>query len=70
VIQDSGFLECRPFFYLAGQVKTLPEGYHLAQEILKCGRALTKLKEWVSVQNSVPEKDRRKLEALLALQKV
>jgi anthranilate phosphoribosyltransferase len=58
-------LNAAPIFYLAGYAKTLPEGFALAVEAIKSGRALAKLRAWVAAQNREPATGLRKLELLL-----
>lgn len=58
-------LNAAPIFYLMGQAKNLQEGFSQAKEIIKSGRAIAKLRQWVMAQNSDPNSGQRKLERLL-----
>jgi len=58
-------LNAAPIFYLMGYARNLPEGFEQAGEVIKSGRAIAKLMEWVTAQNSDPIKGRRTLERLL-----
>jgi anthranilate phosphoribosyltransferase len=53
--------------YLMNQANSVKEGYKLAGEIIKDGRGVSKLKEWVGVQNTDPAAGLAKLNYLLAL---
>jgi len=48
-----------------GQAETLREGFKLAQDMIRSGQAIAKLKDWVRAQNTDPENGIRKLEQLL-----
>lgn len=54
-----------PIFYLSGQVENLQAGYLLAEDIIRSGRAVEKLKEWVKAQNSDAVTGLLKLEELM-----
>lgn len=54
--------------YLMDKARTMKEGYQMAGEIVASGRAITKLKEWVAVQNTDPQAGLAKLNYLLAQQ--
>lgn len=56
-----------PIFYITGQVKNLRDGYHMAVDLIKTGRAVEKLKEWVLAQNEDSDAGLRKLEELLTV---
>jgi anthranilate phosphoribosyltransferase len=59
-------LNAAPILYLTGRAKDLKEGFNIARDILDSGRALDKLKDWVTAQNSDPQGGMAKLETLLA----
>jgi anthranilate phosphoribosyltransferase len=59
-------LNAAPILYLTGRAKDLREGFNMAGDILDSGRALDKLKDWVTAQNSDPQVGMAKLETLLA----
>lgn len=58
-------LNAAPIFYLAGQARNLQDGFSQARDIIESGRAITKLREWVTAQNSDPESGLRKLDCLV-----
>jgi anthranilate phosphoribosyltransferase len=58
-------LNAAPVLYITGRVKTLKEGYKLAQETVISGKAISKLKDWVKCQNADPESGLKKLDGLL-----
>jgi len=58
-------LNAAPIFYLMGKAGDLREGFRQARDIINSGRAITKLREWVTAQNSSPETGLSKLEGLL-----
>ncbi|MBE9477678.1 MAG: anthranilate phosphoribosyltransferase [Chloroflexi bacterium] len=58
-------LNAAPIFYLMGKAGDLREGFRHARDIINSGRAITKLREWVTAQNSSPEAGLSKLEGLL-----
>jgi len=51
--------------YLMGKSKDFKEGYYLAKEMIREGKPIEKLKQWVRVQNSDPEKGIQNLNSLL-----
>ncbi|ADQ13747.1 anthranilate phosphoribosyltransferase [Halanaerobium hydrogeniformans] len=53
-------------FYLMDYHDQLKTAYEAAKEIINSGKAINKLKKWVQVQNSEPEKGLKKLDRLLA----
>jgi anthranilate phosphoribosyltransferase len=48
-----------------GKAGDLKEGFRQAQDIINSGQPITKLREWVTAQNSSPEAGLSKLEGLL-----
>jgi anthranilate phosphoribosyltransferase len=58
-------LNTAPIFYLAGQVKTLRQGFEMAAEILLSRQALSTLENWVLIQNKDPESGLRSFNRLL-----
>ncbi|MGI2335330.1 MAG: anthranilate phosphoribosyltransferase [Dehalogenimonas sp.] len=54
-----------PIFYVSGQSKNLKEGYGLSESIIRSGRALEKLREWVRAQNSDSRTALQKFESLV-----
>jgi anthranilate phosphoribosyltransferase len=59
-------LNTAPILYLTGRAKDLKEGFNMARDILDSGRALDKLRDWVTTQNTDPRGGIAKLETLLA----
>jgi anthranilate phosphoribosyltransferase len=59
-------LNTAPILYLTGRAKDLKEGFNMARDILDSGRALDKLRDWVTAQNTDPRGGMAKLETLLA----
>jgi len=58
-------LNAAPIFYLMGKAGDLRDGFRQAQDIINSGQTITKLREWVTAQNSSPEAGLSKLEDLL-----
>lgn len=54
-----------PIFYIGGQVKDIAEGFRLAQDLIRSGKAIKKLRQWVSSQNTVAELALGKLDELI-----
>jgi anthranilate phosphoribosyltransferase len=54
-----------PIFYVAGQAKNLSEGYRMAEVVVKAGKAVKKLRDWVAAQNTDLEAGLRKLDGLI-----
>ncbi len=52
-------------FYLMNTGTSLQEGFRQAKEIIREGKAIEKLKDWVREQNQEPEKGMKKLNRLL-----
>ena len=50
--------------YLMKQSSTIKEGFYKAKDIIKSGKALHKLRDWVGEQNHDPQKGLTKLELL------
>jgi anthranilate phosphoribosyltransferase len=55
-----------PILYIAGKAKDLKHGYEMAESIIKSGKALTKLRQWVATQNTDPKTGLNKFDCLLA----
>jgi anthranilate phosphoribosyltransferase len=58
-------LNAAPLFLLTGKARDLKDGYEMAIAILSSGRAMSKLEQWVSVQNRDAAAGRRKLAGLV-----
>ncbi|HPE62717.1 MAG TPA: anthranilate phosphoribosyltransferase [Methanothrix sp.] len=54
-----------PILYIAGKSRNLSEGFSASREILRSGKAIEKLGEWVSLQNSDPAAGSERLERLV-----
>ncbi len=54
-----------PILYIAGKVENLSEGFLISKEIMRSGKALEKLGEWVRAQNSDPLAGAERLEYLV-----
>jgi anthranilate phosphoribosyltransferase len=63
--EDAAILNAGLIYYTASTVKTLQEGVALATEILKSGKAFSKLVEWVQSQSSNPDSGLKKLNCLI-----
>lgn len=50
--------------YLMNQSSTIKEGFYKAKDIIKSGKAIHKLRDWVGEQNHDPQKGLSKLEVL------
>jgi len=59
-------LNAAPLLYITGKAKTLKEGLQMAREAVQSGRALAKLRDWVTWQNEKPEVGLPTLEKMLA----
>lgn len=51
--------------YLMNHADSIKDGFHRAEEIVKSGKGIDKLKEWVGVQNTNPAVGLNKLNSLL-----
>ncbi|MBW2116604.1 MAG: anthranilate phosphoribosyltransferase [Deltaproteobacteria bacterium] len=58
-------LNTAPILYVAGDVRTLKEGFEKAKDIIDAGRAMDKLKQWVQAQNREPEAGKEHLESVM-----
>ncbi|HDH98585.1 MAG TPA: anthranilate phosphoribosyltransferase [Deltaproteobacteria bacterium] len=58
-------LNTAPILYVAGDVRTLKEGFEKAKDIIDAGRAMDKLKQWVQAQNREPEAGKEHLESVI-----
>jgi len=58
-------LNAAPLFYVTGKAKDLKEGIDMARNAIGDGRALEKLKTWVSWQNDKPEDGLPTLEKMI-----
>lgn len=63
--RDIVCMNAAPLMYVSGKVNTLEEGLELARAAIDDGRALAKLRDWVTWQNVKPEDGMPKLDALL-----
>jgi len=59
-------LNAAPLLYATDKAKDLRAGLEMAREAVTDGRALKKLRDWVSWQNETPEKGLPTLEKMLA----
>lgn len=59
-------LNAAPIFMVAGLAEDLAAGMETAREMIDSGRALDKLRQWVSTQNRDPQNGTHQLESLLA----
>ena len=48
-------LNAAPLLYITGKAKTLEEGLQMARGAVASGKALAKLRDWVTWQNESPE---------------
>lgn len=58
-------LNAAPLFYITGKSKTLNEGFAMARKAVSDGKALAKLRDWVTWQNQKPEDGLPILEKML-----
>ena len=63
--QDIACLNAAPMLYVMGRAKDLTEGIAMARAAIRDGRALQKLRAWVTWQNADPQAGLPKLERLL-----
>ena len=54
-----------PLLYVTGKAKDLKEGLEMAKGAIKDGKAVDKLRDWVTWQNEKPEDGLPTLEAML-----
>jgi anthranilate phosphoribosyltransferase len=47
-------LNAAPLLYITGKAKTLEKGLQMAREAVAGGKALAKLRDWVTWQNEKP----------------
>jgi anthranilate phosphoribosyltransferase len=59
-------LNAAPLLCVMGKAKSLSEGLGMAREAIRAGKALEKLRAWVSWQNAKPEDGLSKLERMIA----
>jgi anthranilate phosphoribosyltransferase len=64
--QDIVCLNAAPMLYVMGRAETLRDGVAMARAAVRDGRALRKLRDWVSWQNATPEAGLPTLERMLA----
>ncbi|HSV42373.1 MAG TPA: anthranilate phosphoribosyltransferase, partial [Methanomassiliicoccales archaeon] len=50
--RDIVCLNTAPILYITGHASSLREGYHKAGDIIDSGKAIRKLRQWVSEQQS------------------
>jgi anthranilate phosphoribosyltransferase len=58
-------LNAAPLLYITGRASTLKDGLRMASEAVAGGKALAKLRDWVSWQNEMPEDGIPRLEKML-----
>ena len=58
-------LNAAPLLYITGKAKTLKQGYEMARKAVSDGKALAKLRDWVTWQNEKPEDGLPTLEKML-----
>ena len=63
--EDIVCLNAAAILYVSDHVKDIESGFERAKSIVASGRAASKIKEWVSIQNSKPDLGLEKLDALL-----
>jgi anthranilate phosphoribosyltransferase len=54
-----------PILMMAGKADSLSEGFSISREVIRSGKALEKLGEWVRAQNSDPMDGAERLEYLV-----
>jgi anthranilate phosphoribosyltransferase len=64
--QDIVCLNAAPMLYVMGRAEALRDGVAMAHAAVGDGRALQKLRDWVSWQNAAPEAGLATLERMLA----
>lgn len=62
---DFTCLNAGAILYLAGKSKSLKEGAHTAREAIKAGRAIEKLRHWVTAQSTSDASGQERLDSLL-----
>lgn len=62
--EDIACLNAALILYLMDKGKDIRDGIHQSRELIKSGKALAKLREWVTEQNTDPEKGLNKLNSL------
>jgi len=62
--EDVVSLNSSLLLYLVGKTKNVREGIKLSREIIRAGKPMEKLKEWVEHQNRTPEMGLKKLQEL------
>jgi len=62
--QDAACLNAALILYLMDAAGSIKEGVGLSRDLIKTGKAMDKLKEWVLKQNKAPEKGLARLETL------
>jgi anthranilate phosphoribosyltransferase len=58
-------LNAAPLLYITGKAKTLEDGFGMAKEAVSKGKAIAKLRDWVTWQNEKPEDGLPILEKML-----
>ncbi len=59
-------LNASPIFLVSGQTDNIRSGVVKARETIDSGKALKKLRQWISIQNSNPESGAKRFESLLS----
>jgi anthranilate phosphoribosyltransferase len=59
-------LNAAPMLYIYGQARDLKQGFVMAKQALADGRALSKLRDWVTWQNDKPEDGLPALDQMIA----
>ena len=62
--EDAVSLNAALVLFLVGKSSTITEGINFSREIIRSGRAVEKLKEWIECQNHTPEKGLSRLQEL------
>lgn len=63
--EDIVCLNAAAILYISDHVADIGSGFERAKSIVSSGRAMSKVKEWVSMQNSEPDLGLEKLDALM-----
>lgn len=62
--EDIVSLNAALILHLRGKARDLPQGIHISRDLIKSGRALAKLREWVAEQNDNPQRGLTRLKNL------
>jgi anthranilate phosphoribosyltransferase len=64
--RDIVCLNAAPLLYVMGKAKNLKDGIVMAREAIRTGKALEKLRAWVTWQNAKPDEGLAKLQRMIA----